>query len=323
MLLLAGLYFLGPAPEPPKYSNDIPVIPETADGLEKYIRESESRHRIKPGNEAQIVWNDSSRSQTDYAIVYLHGFSASHKEGDPVHRDFAKRYGCNLFLSRIADHGIDTTESLLYFTAERAWESAREALAIGNRIGRKVILMSTSTGGTLALKLAATYPDRVYALINLSPNIAINDPAAFILNDPWGLQIARLVMGGKYRETESDEETSKYWNSKYRLEALVQLEELVESTMTPETFRAVSQPSLTLYYYKNEKEQDPQVKVSAMLEMNDQLATPAASKRIVAIPDAGAHVIGSYLTSKDVDGVYAEIVKFAETTLQMQPLNPV
>ena len=35
--------------------------------------------------------------------------------------------------------------------------------------------MATSTGGTLALKLAAEYPD-IAGLILLSPNIAINDP---------------------------------------------------------------------------------------------------------------------------------------------------
>lgn len=317
LLLLIAIYILGPAPERPEFSSVLPVVPRDADGLESYVHARESHHRIKPGNEAQIVWNDSSRSKTEYAVVYLHGFSASRKEGDPVHRRFAKQFGSNLFLSRLSDHGIDTTESLLYFTADRAWESAKEALVIGEQLGRKVILMSTSTGGTLALKLAATYPEKVYALINLSPNIAINDPAAFLLNDPWGLQIARVVMGGKYRTTESDEEESKYWNSKYRLEAVVQLEELIESTMTPVTFRAVSQPSLTLYYYKNEAEQDSQVKVGAMLEMHKQLATPEPLKKAVAVPAAGAHVLGSSLVSKDVEGVYAQIKKFAETTLHM------
>ena len=112
-------------------------------------------------------------------------------------------------LSRLADHGIDTTEALLQFTPDRAWESAKEALAMGKKIGDKVILLSTSTGGTLALMLAAEYPEDVFALINLSPNIAINDGAAFLLNDPWGLQIARMVMGGNYRVTDANEEHAK------------------------------------------------------------------------------------------------------------------
>ena len=42
--------------------------------------------------------NDSLKEKTEYAVVYLHGFSASQEEGDPVHYDFAKKFGCNLFL---------------------------------------------------------------------------------------------------------------------------------------------------------------------------------------------------------------------------------
>ncbi len=319
ILLLTGLYMVGPAPEAPHYDGALPEIPRDPSDLEAYVRSRESQHKIKPDNEARIIWNDSSHRKTEYAVVYLHGYSASQKEGDPIHLRFAKSFGCNLFLSRLSDHGIDTTDALYYFTADRVWESAKEALEIGSRIGDKVILMGTSTGGTLGLMLAARYPDKVHALINLSPNIAINDPAAFILNAPWGLQIARLVIGGKHRETHATEEEAKYWNSSYRIESLVQLEELLETSMTKETFGKVHQPSLTLYYYKNEEEQDPQVKVSAMLRMNEQLATPDSLKVAKAIPSAGAHVLGSSLTSHDVDGVYAEIEKFALEKLKMQP----
>jgi esterase/lipase len=316
-LVVFGLYFLGPKPDKPVYDTSLPVVPEAPDALENYVRSNERRFKIKPDNEARIVWNDSSRKMTEYAVVYLHGFSASQKEGDPVHRTFAENFGCNLFLSRLSDHGVDTTEALLTFTADRVWNSATEALAIGKKLGEKVIIISTSTGGTLALKLAAQYPDQVYALINLSPNIAINNSAAFLLNDPWGLYIARAVMGGKYRETGASDEESRYWNRKYRLESAVQLQELLESTMTAETFRSIVQPTLTLYYYKNEQEQDPEVKVSAMLEMHELLSTPDSLKLLKPIPDAAAHVIGCSMTSKDVEGVYAEMEKFAIGKLRM------
>jgi hypothetical protein len=61
-------------------------------------------------------------------VVYIHGFSASQEEGDPVHYTFAKKFGCNLFLNRLADHGVDTTEPLLNVTADKLWSSAKEAL---------------------------------------------------------------------------------------------------------------------------------------------------------------------------------------------------
>jgi pimeloyl-ACP methyl ester carboxylesterase len=318
ILLLAGVYFLGPEPDKPTYSLTLPDVPAGSDNLEKYVSSQESKHKIKPDNEARIVWNDSSKQKTEYAVVYLHGFSASRMEGDPIHRRFAKEFGCNLYLARLADHGIDTTEALLLYTPDRSWESAKEALEIGKRLGNKIILMSTSTGGTLALKLAAEYPEEVYALINLSPNIALRNGAAFIANDPWGLQIARLVIGGKYNITNATGEESKYWNSKYRLEAVSQLEELLETTMTKKLFERIKQPSLTLYYYKSEEEQDPQVKVSAMLTMNEQLATPGDLKVAVSIPTAGAHVLGSSLISKDIEGVYREIEKFTIEKLKLK-----
>jgi len=321
IVLLIGIYFSGPQPSKPIFDKKLKTILAEPSGLEAYVSLNEGKHRIKPDNEARIIWADSSRQKTEYAVVYLHGFSASQMEADPVHRRFAKQFVCNLFLSRLADHGVDTTEVLLQFTADRFWESAKEALAIGKAIGDKVILMSTSTGGTVALMLAAEYPNDVFALINMSPNIAINDPAAFLLNDPWGLQIARMVTGGNYREWIADEQRVKHWNNKYRLESLVQLEELVESSMNKETFSKVKQPSLTLYYYKSEEEQDPEVKVSAMLEMNKLLGTPDSLKMTVAIPNAGAHVLGSSLVSKDVEGVYAEIKKFAGESLKMKKTN--
>jgi len=321
ILLIAGIYFLGPVPQKPKFDPGIPVVPTDANGLETYINSQEAMHNVKPDNEARIVWLDSSRQKTEYSVVYLHGFSASQEEGAPVHTDFARRFGCNLYLPRLADHGIDTTEQLLYFTAGRLWESSKEALAIGKAIGDKVILMSTSTGGTMALMLAAQYPDDVHALINMSPNIEINDPSAFLLNNPWGLQIARLVVGSNYQEINYKPERLPYWNAKYRLESLTQLQELLEDKMNKETFSKVTQPSLTLFYYKDEHNQDPTVKVSAMLRMNKELGTPDELKEAVAIPNAGAHVIGSHLVSKDLESVEKAINAFAEQKLGLKPLN--
>jgi esterase/lipase len=317
IILLVGIYFLGPEPAKPKYDPLMPTVPQTPDELEKYVAHQESKHKLKPDNEARIVWADSAKKKTEYSVVYIHGFSASQEEGNPVHRDFARKFGCNLYLARMADHGIDTVDQLLHFTPDRWWASSKEALAIGKAIGEKVIIMSTSTGGTMALMLAAEYPQDIFALMNMSPNIAINDSKAWIANNPWGLQIARLVFGGKSRIFPKDSIVQRYWNDSYRLESVGQLQELLESKMNAETFAKVKCPSLTLYYYKNEREQDPQVKVSAMLDMNRQLSTPDDFKEIVAIPNAGAHVLGSPLISKDVPSVEAAIEKFAVDKLKL------
>jgi len=228
-----------------------------------------------------------------------------------VHRNIAKEFGCNLYLSRLAEHGIDTVDQLINLTADNYWESAKQAFAIGKQLGQKVILMGTSTGGTLALQLAAAYPDDIAALILLSPNISINDPNAWMLNNHWGLQLARMVKKSDYNSSEDDRPIyKKYWNKPYRLEAAVALEELLETTMNRETFEKVTQPVLVLYYYKDDQHQDNVVKVSSTLTMFDQLGTPIDRKRKQAMPNTGNHVIGSPIKSNDVEGVQKEIEKF-------------
>jgi pimeloyl-ACP methyl ester carboxylesterase len=314
--LLITAYYLGPRPANPVYDPKYPQVPPDAGGLERYVLHREAQHRVKPDNEARIIWHDTSHSRTPFAVVYLHGFSASQEEGNPVHLDFAKKYGCNLYLSRLDGHGLDTTEPLLTMTASGLWQDAKEALAIGKSLGEKVILMGTSTGGTLALQLAATYPDDVYAVINLSPNIEINNDMAFLANNPWGLQLARMVMKGDYNQShDPDPQRNQYWYTRYRLEAVGELQELLETTMLPETFEKIRQPVLNLYYYKDEQHQDPTVRVAAILKMEQELGTPDSLKEAVAIPEAGSHVIGCYLTSKDVAGVERVVDQFAVSKL--------
>jgi esterase/lipase len=318
LVILIIVYFLGPQPSLPEYTNELPSVPSEPIQLEKYIGDNEAKHKLKPDNEARIIWfNDSTKEKTEYAIVYLHGFSASQEEGDPVHKEFAKKFGCNLYLSRLAEHGIDTMDALANYTAEKSWRSAVEAYAIGKQLGKKIILMSTSTGGTLALKLCTEFPD-IAANIMMSPNIAINDPNAWLLNNHWGLQIAHVIVGPQRTVSDTTALYARYWNNRYSTNSLVQLEELLESTMKESTFNKVTQPTLLLYYFKDDDHQDDVVKVSAMKRMFVQLSTPDSLKRQTAIPNAENHVLGSPIKSKDVQSVKNEIDKFAIEILKLK-----
>ncbi len=309
LAVLVIVYFLGPQPQKPNFNNLLPAIADSAN-MDSYVSSMEQGHKIKPNNEAKIIWADSNHTPTDYAIVYLHGFSASQMEGAPVHENIAKQFHCNLYLARLAEHGIDTSEDMMNLTAENYWESAKQAYAIGKKLGKKVILMSTSTGGTLSLQLAAAYPE-IAGLIMYSPNIEIHNPTAPLLNDHWGLQIARIVMKGNYMNIPfTNPEYPKYWNTHYRLEATVALQNLVEATMNKETFKKVTQPVLTLYYYKDEAHQDHVVKVSATQKMFTEIATPDSLKVLKAMPNTGNHVIASPIVSKDIEGVEKETAIF-------------
>ena len=323
IILIFIIYIIGPSPASPSYDKTWPSIPSEPTQLEAYVHSNEAAHKLKPDNEARIIWmDDSTKQKTDYVLVYLHGFSASQAEGEPIHRNIAKEFGCNLYLSRLAGHGIDTTDALMKLSAEAYWESAKQALAIGKQLGKKVILMATSAGGALAVDLAAAYPGDVYALILMSPCIAINDPNAWLANNHWGLQIAHLVLGSNYIDVKDHRPLNmQYWYTHYRAEGVAALEELLETSMNKSTFEKIKQPVELLYYYKDEIHQDSTVKVSAMLKMYDELGTVDSLKTKKAMPNAGAHVLGSYIKSHDVEGVQKEIEKFMTEVLHIPKKN--
>lgn len=319
ILPVVALYLLGPRVESPDLDVLASAWPDDLQKLEQTINQNEAAiGNIKPDNHSQIIWADSSKSKTTYSLVYLHGWSASQEEGAPLHEELAERYGMNLYLPRLAGHGLEEEEPMLNLTATQLIKSAKDALEIGRKLGDQVILMGTSTGGTLALLLAAQNED-IAALILYSPNIDMRDKASQLLNDPWGLQIARLVKGNNYHEWPLDSVRQKYWTNKYRLEALTHLREMVDETMTEETFEAVKQPVFMGYYYKNEEQQDDVVSVSAMLRMFEQLGTPSDLKQKVAFPEAGHHVIASHLTSNDLESVRSSTIKYLESKIGLKP----
>ena len=319
-VLLAVIYVVGPKYTSPALNKSLPEISLSGDSLNAFVKITESKvANIKEDNEARIIWaNDSLKNKTPYAVVYLHGFSASQGEGYPIHTDFVKRYGCNLYLSRLYGHGINSSQALIDVTPENLVNSAKEAIAIGKQLGDKVILMSTSTGGTLSLYLAGGDKD-IAGIILYSPNIQINNHFVKLVTGPWGLQIGRLFAGGdNFVYPIESREDSLYWDKSYRVEAVMYLQDLIDLTMNKSNFSEVKQPVFLGYYYKDEKNQDPTVRVDAMLDMFKELGTPENEKVKQTFPEAGKHVIGSKYKSGDWIGVETATFKFAENVLGMK-----
>ncbi len=321
LLIIVVIALVGPQPQTPTYSTRLPKVNSNLQALSDSIDKAEASNRfVKLNNEARIVWADSLHQQTEWSIVYLHGYTASQMEGDPVHKNIAKKYGMNLYLARLDGHGLASDSALFHMTADGLWETSKKALVIGEKLGKKVILMSTSTGGTLALKLASVYPDKVSALINYSPNVKIKERMAWMLNNPWGITLLNMQSENGYVINSGDEDSviNQYWTTKYRIEALPQLQELIETTMVKEVFKSIKIPSLTIAYYKDRKHQDPTVKVSAMKWMHRKLGTPKNLKKYIKLGSVGVHPLASGLRSKDLEGVERETSIFIEEILAIK-----
>ena len=149
------IYALGPRP---KITEDkqLPKLELSIENIETYIDQKERKVKgLKPDNESEIIWADQAGVKTKYSIVYLHGWSASKLEGAPVHYRLAETFGANLYLPRLYAHGIEKQVPFEEMTADKLIQSAKEAIAYGQLLGEELILVSTLTGGSLALYLAS------------------------------------------------------------------------------------------------------------------------------------------------------------------------
>lgn len=323
LIAIIALYFVGPQPKAPLL-NASPTwtsIPDSMRQISSFIRGKEFENKeLKPGNEAKIIWADSLKPQkTKYAFLYVHGFSASQMEGDPVHRQVASAFNGNLVLARVAGHGEKTSDRTLgNVRADDYYASVENYLAIAKKLGQEVIVMGTSFGGAMTVYLASKHPE-IKAIILYGPCIAVADPNAALLDNPWGLQLARLIKGGDYNDIPSkNREHDAYWNLHYRLEAVVEMQNFLTHTMNKEVFSQVKMPVLLTYYYKDEVHQDQVVSVKAMREMFPELGTVPALKREIAFPESGNHVITSPILGNKTELPMQASFQFLKEVVQLK-----
>lgn len=318
-ILLVFLYMLGPKESIQDLSGTYPEVPTDLASLETYIQQKEDTVAgLKPHNRAQIIWADSLRkAKTPYSILYVHGFGASHMEGDPVHRKIAEHFGANLYLSRLPEHGISRPNAFEYLNAPDLVQGAREAYMISKQLGEKVIVIGTSMGGALSLVLAEERPE-IHVVLLYSPCIGIYGDRLDPLFQPWMKELMKLTMTENgIMEVPRETEEGKYWSDRLHINAYSSLAILVKSEMNPETFKKVEQPLFMGYFYKNEEVQDKVVSVPAMLDMYAQINTPESLKRKMAFPDAGDHVIASSIKTEHWDRVLDASIDFLEEVVQV------
>ncbi len=228
-LILCGtavLFFSGPRVPIDETINPV-SIPED---IEQYLRESESSIKgLKPGTEKTIIRADSTKKgKTPLSIVYLHGFSATRQETAPLCDIVAGHLGANLFYTRLTGHGLDGA-ALAEATVNDWLNDAVEALEIGRRLGDKVVIVGTSTGGTLATWLAArSGTDDIAALVLLSPNFGLKNQTSEILLLPWAAYIAPIVAGPVQSFNPVNPRHDEFWTKSYPTDALMPMMGLVD-----------------------------------------------------------------------------------------------
>lgn len=323
IVALTAVYFSGPRKNFEKLvSPHITLLDISLDSLDRYVHSKEADVlNLKPDNRSRIIWADSMR-KTRYSLVYLQGFSASPMESHPVHLDFARRYSMNIYLPLLSGHGRDDRESFLDLQPNDLILDAKEAIAIGQLIGEDVIVMSCSTGSTLAIYLAGANAEVIDALIMYSPNIQLYAPTAKLITGPWGRNILLAITGPYHLPKEgSSGDALKYWTTTYRNEGLIALQSLLQQTMTDDVFEKIKLPYFAGFYYKNEEEQDKTISVAAIRMFDAKTTTLAEQKVLRAFPEAGEHVIANPLKSNSAEEVKLATFNFAEEVLGLVPVR--
>ena len=89
-------------------------LPELSFGIEAiqaYVDTQESQFsNIKPDNQSQFIWADKTK-KTEYAVLYLHGYTASHGEFHPILNNFSRNFRCNTYMPRLALHGLQDEDA--------------------------------------------------------------------------------------------------------------------------------------------------------------------------------------------------------------------
>ena len=212
---------------------------------------------IRPGLQKSIIWAGKPRHRTRYAIVYIHGFSASKEELRPVPDLIADRLGANLFYSRLTGHGR-TAEAMREATVSAWSQDLAEAFEIGTTIGDQVIIISCSTGGTLVAAGIANgvFSEKLFSTVFFAPNFGLQDQIAQLLTWPLARYWAPLIGGEMQINAPRNQLHARYWTTSYPTISLIPMMQLIDMVDNAELSKSTV-PAL-FYFSPDDKVVDPQ-----------------------------------------------------------------
>ncbi len=310
-LLMAAILAIGLGPRPTIDETIRFDAAQIGADVDQWIAKREAAvPSLKDGAQKEIVWADpATKARTPIAIVYIHGFSATKWEVRPVPDILAKALGANLFYTRLAGHGGDG--ELLASATMNAWvNDLAEAIAIGEKLGDKVVIVSGSTGGTISAwgAMQSRLMNKVVGMAMISPNFEIRGASTGMLNMPWGETILPMVMGQTRSWDPHNEEHGKWWTTSYPSKAVFAMGALLKSVASKDLSKA--QVPLLVIYSPKDSVVDPAV----TLKRYEQWG---AAKQIIKVEDStdpNNHVIaGDILSPNTTERIAGQIIEWVRT----------
>ena len=273
--------------------------------VDSYLRETESSFEdIVEGAEKLVRWHNNEKRQTDLSLIYLHGFSASRQEISPVTENLADQLGANVYYARLQGHG--RSSDAMAEGSVVGWKNeARHAVKVAQLIGKKVILISTSTGSTLSAWLATQdVASDLSASIMVSPNFGHKSRSTAIMRWSWGLQLAKWISGPYYSFEPQNEYHSQFWTERYPLEALVPMIHLVDEVNDLDA-ASITLPHMIVY-----SPDDKVVDVPSTLEFVKRMDNAAVTlSPFSGSEDPGQHLLAGKACSPSTTDKLVKTIK--------------
>lgn len=203
--------------------------------LEADIAAAEAKvDHLRDGCAKCISWAGDAGVQTDVAVVFIHGFSATCGELRPLPEMIAQALGANLFCTRLMGHGQDG-DAMGRATLEGWRADVREAAAIGQSLGKKVLYVGCSTGCTLAtlgLTNGDIPTDTALGAVFVSPNFGLRHKAAqAVLDIPFSEYWAPYLIGKERKFDVISDEHAQFWTTRYPTKAVKPMGDAVRAAM--------------------------------------------------------------------------------------------
>ncbi len=222
--------------------------PSEGEDLDAYFAAREAEvPNLRADARARVDWAGEAGIRTELSLVYLHGFSASAEEIRPVPDRVAEALGANLIFTRLAGHGRDGAAMAEPRAGDWLADLA-EAVAAGRVAGERVILIGTSTGGTLAALGAADaeLAGALAGVVLISPNFRIANPMAELLGWPYARYWLPPVTGLERSFVPVNEGHATHWTTRYPSVSTLPLGALVAHA-NAQDFAATRVPVLMLF----------------------------------------------------------------------------
>ena len=310
--IIFGVWVFGPL-EPAKMDVgfDANVLGENLNG---YLMVQEKKFNdITIGVQKRVIWADKVGKKTPLSIIYIHGFSATSEEIRPVPDQIASALKANLYYTRLTGHGRSPMAMAEPNVADWMSDMA-EAIAIGRKIGQRIIVISTSTGSTLSATAALNpiLSRDISGFIFISPNFGINNPFAKLLTWPAARWWVPLIAGKMRHSTPRNKQHSKFWTTTYPTIAAIPMAAIVKA-VTEQDFSKVTIPAL-FYFSLEDKVVDPEATKNMTRKWGGR-------KKIINVTmteqdDKYSHIVtGNIVSPNQTDYTVRETIKWISSLL--------